>query len=230
MALPPYTPTIINSRGGRTRPDNVFISEELINWINKCEVKEDETPPQADHFPITTIINLTIQRSIKDAAWNFRATDWKKFKEELGGALEGRPEPREITEIGEVDETLAELERVVMEVMEKVVPKRKPSPYAKRWWSKELDSLRKAARKAASKARRFLEFPLHSSHEIARTARNEYSEGISIAKIQHWENWLEEISGKTLWDSHKFMTAPAADGSKTRIPALVTKDLRGNDV
>ncbi|KAF8815747.1 hypothetical protein BYT27DRAFT_7030797, partial [Phlegmacium glaucopus] len=29
LALPPYTPTIVNSRGGRTRPDNVFISEEL---------------------------------------------------------------------------------------------------------------------------------------------------------------------------------------------------------
>src|SRR5277367_3979970 len=29
LALPQYTPTIVNSRGGNTRPDNVFISQDI---------------------------------------------------------------------------------------------------------------------------------------------------------------------------------------------------------
>jgi endonuclease/exonuclease/phosphatase family metal-dependent hydrolase len=66
LALPPYTPTITNSRGGNTRPDNVFISEEVANWVIKCEVRPDDTPPRADHFPIVMHLNLPVPKPSKN--------------------------------------------------------------------------------------------------------------------------------------------------------------------
>jgi hypothetical protein len=38
MVLPHRIPTIRNSAGNLTRPDNIFISEQLTEWISKCEV------------------------------------------------------------------------------------------------------------------------------------------------------------------------------------------------
>src|SRR5271156_5273340 len=66
LALPPYTPTIINSRGGRTRPDNIFITEDIANWITTCEVLPEDTPPLADHFPIITHIDFPISKPNKE--------------------------------------------------------------------------------------------------------------------------------------------------------------------
>ncbi|KAF8812012.1 hypothetical protein BYT27DRAFT_7046625, partial [Phlegmacium glaucopus] len=197
--------------GGRTRPDNIFITEGEADWINICEVREEDTPPQADHFPIITSINLAVQRSTKERAWNFRATDWGEFREKLKEKLGELAEPGVIERKEDVDGKVEELERVVKEVMEKVVPKSNPSPYAKRWWTKELDGMRKHARKMMVTTKRFREFPLHSSHEGARTARNNYSKAINKAKQDHWENWLEGISTKTIWDSHRFTSTPASD-------------------
>jgi endonuclease/exonuclease/phosphatase family metal-dependent hydrolase len=38
LALPPFCPTITNSRGNQTRPDNVFITRDVETWITMCEV------------------------------------------------------------------------------------------------------------------------------------------------------------------------------------------------
>jgi hypothetical protein len=127
----------------------------------------------------------------------------------------------------EVDNALDRLERVVLDTMERVVPKSNPSPYAKRWWTKDLEKARKEARRAASASRTYQQFPLHSSHREAKKARNKYYELINKSKQSHWESWLEGISSKNVWDTHKFTTAPASDGSKARIPALMSTDAQG---
>ena len=114
--------------------------------------------------------------------------------------------------------------------MEGVVPRSKPSPYTKRWWTKDLEKARREARRAASATRTYRNFPLHSSHREAKAARNRYNELINKSKQEHWESWLEGISSKSVWDTHKFTAAPASDGSKARIPALINKDAHGQPV
>ena len=65
LALPPYTPTITNSRGGQMRPDNVFITGDISNWVTKCEVQPDDVPPLADHYPIITHLSFPVPRPTK---------------------------------------------------------------------------------------------------------------------------------------------------------------------
>jgi len=227
LALPPFIPTIINSRGGRTRPDNVFITEDISNWITICEARPEDTPPLADHFPIITHLDFPISKPNKERPWNFRATDWDLFRQILGRNLEATPFQEHLDSAEEVDAAVAQLEETVFDTMREVVPKSNPSPYSKRWWTKELDKTRREARRVASTAKTFLQFPLHSSHAAARNARNRYNQLINKSKQDHWESWLEGISSKNVWDTHKFTSAPASDGSKTRIPALRSKDADG---
>src|SRR5271155_4343362 len=222
LALPQYVPTIVNSRGGNTRPDNIFITEDISNWIIKCEVLTDR-PPRADHFPIVTHLDLPLSKPNKDKPWNFRATDWNLFCRELVEALKEVPLVDQLHNTPQINEALYRLETAVLDTMAKVVPKSNPTPYSKRWWTKDLEKARKKSRRAASLAKRFTQFPRHSSHEAARRTRNDYNDLIDKTKRQHWDNWLDDISAKTIWDAHKFTAAPATDGSKTRIPTLRLK-------
>src|SRR5271156_3923815 len=205
LALPPFIPTIINSRGGRTRPDNVFITEDISNWITICEARPEDTPPLADHFPIITHLDFPISKPNKERPWKSRATDWDLFRQILGRNLEATPFQEHLNSAEEVDAAVAQLEETVFDTMREVVPKSNPSPYSKRWWTKDLDKARREARRVASTAKTFLQFPLHSSHSAARNAGNWYNQLINKSK-----------------------SAPASDGSKTRILALRSKDSDGH--
>ena len=75
MTLPQGTPTIRNSAGNLTRLDNVFASSQLTEWITKCDVRPDNQPPTADHFPIATQLDFPVKINTTETARNFRATD-----------------------------------------------------------------------------------------------------------------------------------------------------------
>src|SRR5271168_4661307 len=226
LALPQYTPTIVNSRGGNTRPDNVFISQDIANWIVKCEVLTDR-PPRADHFPIVTHLDFPLHRLLKVRSWNFRATDWGSFRRELEQALDNNPPTERLLSPAQIDAALLHLETAVLDSMDKVVPRSNPTPYSKRWWTKDLEKVRIKLRRAAALAKQYSQFPRHSSHTLGRRARNDYNSLIDKSKRLHWDNWLDSISPKSIWDAHKFTSNPASDGSKARIPTLRVKKADG---
>jgi len=230
MALPHGTPTIRNSAGNLTRPDNVFISDQLTEWLSKCEVRQDDQPPMADHFPIATHIEFPIATPDKEPPRNFRATDWEELQEELENGLTMIPAPKEIRTKEELNKALGDLEDVILKTIDKTVPRRKPSPYVKRWWTKELDKARKEARKTSRAARHYRRQPAHSTHVKRRQARNRYAKLLRKTKKDHYEEWIEGITQRTIWDANKFSAAPSGDGGKTRIPALKIKDHEGREV
>ena len=57
--------------------------------------------------------------------------------------------------------------------------------------------------------------------------RNRYGLTIKRAKKQHWDAFLEELSGKDLWTAQRFATNPAGDGGKAQIPMLEVSDESG---
>jgi len=228
QALPKGIPTIVNSGGNRTRPDNVFVTSDEITRIVKCQTREQDTPPKADHFPIVTWIDFEKRLTNEVPARNFRATDWREFCEYLTKELDKLGDPETIESKEELDAALDRLERAIIATMDKIVPRRKLSPYAKRWWTRELDEARKEARRAADKARQYWEYPTHSSHEIKRKACNTYSNLYKKSKKDHWTHWIEFLSNQTVWDAHKFIRAEQSDGGRTRIPALVRTNEDGS--
>jgi len=83
MALLQGMPTIRNSARNLTRPDNVFTSSQLTEWITKCNTRPDDQPPMADHFPIATQMDFPVKSNSTEMARNFRAMDWEELKEAL---------------------------------------------------------------------------------------------------------------------------------------------------
>jgi len=229
MCLPKGIPTIRNTRNNYTRPDNVFCTEEISGWITKCDTVPEDKPPTADHFPIITEIDMPTRRARDEPKPNYRATDWEEFRRTLAENLEELPAARRLETAEELEEALSQLEEAVVRTVDKAVPKRKPSPYARRWWTNELQQARVNMRKANREAERYREFPGHSTHEEHRKRRNEYSALLRKTKNDHWNDWLENICAKTMWDAHRYMSQPASDGGKARIPALKRRNLNGKE-
>ena len=198
LELPPAIPTIRNARGNLTRPDNVFISDEISNWISICEVLPDLTPPNADHFPIFMHLDFPVDRPRKTGPWNFRATDWVQFKKELTKKLDKISIVEQLQDKAQVDAVLKSLEEAVLDTMEATLPRSNLSPYAKWWWSKDLEAARTMSKRLAECARKYARFPNHSSHREAKRARNDYNSLIHRSKQQHWDNWLENVSSNSL--------------------------------
>src|SRR5271163_4337501 len=97
MALRKDIPTITNSAGNTTRPDNVFISQSVRHWLVKCDTSPEDRPPKADHYPIHITINFLIQETESRPAWNYREADWTRFCEILTTNLQAIPQPQVLT-------------------------------------------------------------------------------------------------------------------------------------
>ena len=70
----------------------------------------------------------------------------------------------------------------------------------------------------ASQAYKFRAVDEHPAHGAFKNARTEYGVAIKRAKEQHWQSFLEEITGTELWTAHRYVTSPIGDGGKARIP------------
>jgi len=97
---------------------------------------------------------------------------------------------------------LKALTLAIMDTVKSTIPKCHPSPYTKRWWSKELSQkhteVRTLGRKLYTK-RGILEEP---SHRAYKSARNEYGNMIETAKKAHWDEFLQSVNDKSVWIAH----------------------------
>ena len=72
------------------------------------------------------------------------------------------------------------------------------------------------------------EFPEHTIHQEARTARNRYSAALDKAKQKHWSDWLENAAEPDIWAAHRYIAKPYGDGGLSAIPTLRKEDGEGN--
>jgi ribonuclease HI len=221
MVLPKNIPTLeVSSTKNWTRADNVFASTSLTERIIKCDVDPYRRPPLADHLPIITEIDVNPAKSEEVERRDWMDVDWMEFRKVLKGELEKMGEPKEIRELSEFKEALRHVERSIEEAVSKTVPFKEPSPFRKRWWTKELTEIRKKFQKAGHKSHRRRMDPNDPIHEIYRQTRNQYTELIKKSKQDHWLQWLEEADSTNIWKVHKLVVEPSSDGGRTRIPVL----------
>ena len=53
-----------------------------------------------------------------------------------------------------------------------------------------------------------------------KDAHRKYDKAIKYNKRHHWRDWLEKATDPDLWTANKYISSPASDGGKTRIPSL----------
>ena len=223
MTLPRDLPTLEARNGGRwTRPDNVWRNTDSASSVIICNTREGPRPTNTDHLPIVTTLDLIYTPATTQERFNFRLVDWEKYEEALEEELAasdtiGTPN---IDSIQMLENTTNELFRILGDVTERIVPKVKPYPHLKRWWSRQLTALCKDKNRASAERHRWRGTPDHPSHTTYRDKCKNLARAIETAKATHWKEWIEQISGHDLWTVNKYMGALPTDFGCKRIPHL----------
>ena len=230
MSLPKGAPTLQHMRSKRySRPDNVFCTPSLSELIYKCEVLPELRPTLTDHFPIETVILLPQDQTTSAPAFNFRETDWDKFRQNLLPRLQPATDEQDITNPDQLNEAILHLTTALQATIQATVTKSKPRPDAKRWWNGDLRRAKKELNRLRATSYKNRALINHPSHSELKTKSNQYGDAIIHAKRQHWASYLEDMSANDIWTANKFIKEPAGDGGSPRIPTLTTKDDTGAD-
>ena len=225
MVLPKDTPTLeACATKNFTRVDNVFCSSELTNTFISCDTYPQWRPQKTDHMPIISELDIEPERITYVGKHNYKATDWEEFRKTLGENLEMAGDTEEITSEGQFTTKVASVEEAIKAAIHKHVPLTRLSPYAKRWWSKELDGMKRNKERLARESYRRRALDNDQIHEEFRQARNNYSKAIHDAKTNHWIDWLEAIDEEGVWTVNRMATGGATDGGRGRIPTLKVRD------
>ena len=221
MALPPGTATHQHNVTKKwTRLDQVFLSEHSLETLISCDVDQSARGICTDHLPIRTELNMSIAFTPTKIIENFRDVDWEKFRTELRSQLAHVGLPGHIEDQQSLDEECDNLTKAIKATIDSQVPTSEISPKAKRWWTKELSSLRRSANKLGRIAHKFRSNPKHSIHTEAEAAKKQYAHELERSKRQHWRDWLEKATDPDIWTAHRYVSAASEDGNNTRIPTL----------
>lgn len=188
--------------------DLTLVTTDLLQFIDEWAVDGDRNPG-SDHELIWFSLQ---QRPSPDEYANHPTTqpyvwkevDWDTFREALTTST------AEFADIFDalcdtpsgIDHCIEMLTRSIQTVMEENLPKRKPSPRAKRWWNKELEELRHIM----NTARRLHQHMREERHAISyRSLRNRYQRAVKKAKRDCWAKYLDSLRGVKVFDVYRYL-------------------------
>ena len=84
--------------------------------------------------------------------------------------------------------------KIIKEVFRDKLDVTRPSPYAHRWWTKELSKLHVKQNKLSNSSYSYHHVPDHPSHAEHKAAFKELKTLLLETKKQNWIDWLEKKS------------------------------------
>jgi hypothetical protein len=221
MVLPKGIPTLKHMVTKKySRPDNVFCTDNLTDYVIKCDTLPRLQPPKTDHFPIATTLDLPTEIVTRERSRNYRLAEWTSFSEKLFNELADIPPAQPILTKDQLHKSITDLTQAIQNTIKSEVPLNDPCPHSKRWYNQDLKEMKKNVGKLSNISWKYRALPDHVSHDEYRAAKNKYAEEITSAKEQHWANYLEEATEAQLWTANKYLSEPTGDGGRARIPTL----------
>ena len=83
-----------------------------------------------------------------------------------------------------------------------------------------IRELRTWFRKLGRQVGKYKDQSTHGIHAEYKDAHRKYNKAIKYNKRHHWRDWLEKATDPDLWTANKYISSPASDRGKTRIPSL----------
>ena len=121
-------------------------------------------------------------------------------------------------------EHIARLDSAIKAAIKEHVLVSNPSPYTKRWWTRNLARMKKCKKQLARKSYRRRVADEDPVHKEFRQAWNTYSKAIQDMKREHWIDWLETLDEEGLWVANRMVSGDGTDGGRNRILTLMVKD------
>ena len=175
-------------------------------------------------FPIWKLWPLTfLQVAFIDPHWeiqNIKSLYFADLNEKLRTCLKMCSPAAHINRREDIDSAAESLVSIIKEAIEEEILLSKPSPYAKRWWTKELMELKKEKNRISNlsyKQHGLPDAPIHAMH---KEATRKLCRRIDEVKKEHWTNWLEEASPRDIYTANNYITSAPSDYANTRIPSL----------
>ncbi|KAI0313983.1 hypothetical protein OF83DRAFT_1037243, partial [Amylostereum chailletii] len=174
MALPPYLPTHQHKvTKWWSRLDNVWCTTHSLDTFVSCEAAPGRRG-LSNHFPILSVLELSVDRITNAPAHNFHDVDWTDFFATLTLNLTRYPAPCELTSVPQFEQAAKDLTEAIATTIQDAVPKARPYPHLRRWWTRDLTKERKALSKLGREAHKFRALPTHEAHSALAEARKKY--------------------------------------------------------
>jgi hypothetical protein len=171
-------------------------------------------------MPIITVVDMPLPRAVSPVTLNYRSADWPTVNKLLNNRLLAESPAVRLRTKEEFDAKVDKLVKIIKEVLEKQLETKNPSPYARRWWTKELTDLRTLQNKLSNKSYKFRLIPDHPSHAEHKAAVNNFKKLLTVTKKYNWIDWLENVDQRDLYLANKYISSEPTDYSSTRVPPL----------
>ncbi|KAJ6436382.1 reverse transcriptase [Purpureocillium lavendulum] len=191
--------------------DLILVTSELADELITCV--PHSTDHGSDHRAIHTTFDVTLPERITTPRLMFKNAPWNSIRARVEEGL------RELSWTVDVQAQTDQFMRVVLEAIDHFTPRAEPTPYAKRWWTRDLTQLRQSYafwRNQARSQRR----TTHACPDLERRAKEaakEYHDAIRRQRKSHWEDFLAE--DVNIWKAAKYLK-PGGDAMSDKVPPL----------
>lgn len=192
--------------------DLVFATERLYEERMQCQLWEAEYG--SDHRVVHASFDVRYAEIEPEPKTLFKHAQWHKIREMVSSEKNSSRPPEE-----DADAIAEWLGAMASRAVSRYTPKAKPSKYAKRWWTAELNTLRKSYTHLRNKARSLRRQGWRDVEveEDAKQAKRVFHHTIRQQKKQHWEDFLDDTAN--VWTAAKYID-PQPLSSFARVSTL----------
>jgi len=191
-------------------PDIVLGSAGIQEAIVQCQIHSQDYG--SDHRPITLTTSLLGEwHETGPSRRNYQQADWAAIRETLRMVLQqAYPHTDTGSSHDTLDRAAEHFIQIVNRTLETMVPRAKPSPMAKRWWTSELTALCRQLtqlRNAVSTQHRRGNDTEDGRRQVQQ-ARKAYFAVMDKQKAQHWKDFLSDP--ENLWKANSYTKGGSA--------------------